>query len=328
VRAATLRPGEVTRVQRIARGLAAWTLLMAATASAQPADFSATLDALWDYGAPAVSAQRFAAERERHPAGSREALEASTQLARALGLQRQFAAADALLDEVERALNAVPPRVRVRYLLERGRVRNSAGEPERAVPLFDAALRAGGTDTLPDAAFYRIDALHMLGIADVPARRRAWDEQALAAAEGATEPRARGWRGSLLHNLGWEAHDAGRYAQALDYWQRELAVREAAGDASRTQVARWTVARGLRSLGRLDEAWSMQQALATEGERAGRVDGYVYEELAEIALARGDEAVAKPWAAKAYAALRTDADLQATAPDRLARLARLGGVAP
>jgi tetratricopeptide (TPR) repeat protein len=207
-------------------------------------------------------------------------------------------------------------------------VRNSAGEPARAVPLFDAALKAGDADTLPDAAFYRIDALHMLGIADVPARRRAWDEQALADAERATEPRARGWRGSLLHNLGWAAHDAGDYAQALDYWKRALAAREAAGDTARIPIARWTVARGLRSLGRYDEAWAIQQALAAEGERAGRVDGYVYEELAEIALARGDDAGARPLAAKAYAALRTDAGLQADAPDRLARLARIGGVTP
>ena len=315
-------------MRRTPRVLAAWTLVMAAAAGAQVADFSATLDALWDYGAPGASAQRFRAERERHPAGSREALEASTQLARALGLQRQFTAADAVLDDVETRLASVPARVRVRYLLERGRVRNSAGEPARAVPFFEAALRATNDDALPDATFYRIDALHMLGLADVPERRTAWDEQALAAAERASESRARGWRGSLLHNLGWEAHDAGRYGQALDYWQRALAAREAAGDAARIHVARWTVARGLRSLGRFDEAWSMQQALAAEGERAGRADGYVYEELAEIALARGDEAAARPWAAKAYAALRSDADLAATEPARLARLGRLGGVAP
>jgi len=294
--------------------------------SAQASDYSATLDALWDFGAPAASAERFAGERARHPPNSREALESATQLARALGLQRRFDEADATLDEVARDIDKAAARVRVRYLLERGRVRNSAGDTQRAVARFHEALTACADDDAAAAEFYRIDALHMLGIADVPAQRASWDRQALAAAEGTTDARARNWRGSLLHNLGWEAHDGGRYEEALAYWQRALALREASGDATRTRVARWTVARGLRSLGRLDEAWAMQQALAAETERIGAPDGYVYEELAEIALARGDAAAARPYAARAYARLRDDPDLKATAQARLARLAALGSV--
>jgi hypothetical protein len=54
----------------------------------------------------------------------------------------------------------------------------------------------------------------------------------------------------------------------------------------------------------------------------------VYEELAEIALARGDRAAAAPWAAKAYALLREDAWLAATEPARLKRLAEVGSSAP
>jgi tetratricopeptide (TPR) repeat protein len=308
--------------------LGAWLLCASVAVSAQASDYSAALDALWDYGAPAASAERFGAERARHPAHSREALEAATQLARALGLQRRFADADATLDGIARELETVPARVRVRYLLERGRVRNSAGEPQRAVPLFHEALAACAGDAIEGAEFYRIDALHMLGLADVPQQRVAWDRQALAAAEAATDARARNWRGSLLHNLGWDAHDGGRYEEALDYWQRALAAREASGDPARTRVARWTVARGLRSLGRLDEAWAMQQALAAEAERNGAPDGYVYEELAEIALARGDAAAARPYAARAYARLRDDPELKATGRARLARLAAIGAVAP
>jgi len=90
------------------------------------------------------------------------------------------------------------------------------------------------------------------------------------------------------------------------------------------------IARGLRSLGRLDEAEAIQRALAAErgnaAEEAG--DGYVYEELAELALARNDAAAARPFAARAYALLKDDADLAANEKPRLARLARIGGVAP
>ena len=119
----------------------------------------------------------------------------------------------------------------------------------------------------------------------------------------------------------------GDYATALDYWQKALAARESAGDAPRTRVAKWTVARGLRSIGRLDDAERIQRALAIETEAAGAPDGFIYEELAEIALARNDPAGAKPWAAKAYALLKEDIWLKANEASRLTRLADVGGVA-
>jgi tetratricopeptide (TPR) repeat protein len=314
------------RIERVR--VAALALLMAVGTAVHAADgdYSATLDKLWDFDAPAASEQRFRAERDRHAPRTREWLEAATQVARSLGLQRRFAEADAALDAVASDLAQAPARIRVRYLLERGRTRNSSGEPARAVPLFMDALRASDADTLPGAEFYRIDALHMLGIAAPPAERIDWDRKALAAADAATDERARNWRGSLLNNLGWAEHDRGNYQAALDDWQRALALSEAGGDRGRIRVARWTVARGLRSLGRLDEAEAMQRALAAETEQAHAPDGYIYEELAEIALARNDAAAAKPFAARAYALLKDDADLAATDKDRLARLARIGGV--
>ena len=75
-------------------------------------------------------------------------------------------------------------------------------------------------------------------------------------------------------------------------------MREAAGDVPRTRIAKWTVARGLRSLdaprrGRGDPA----RARARDGAREAP-DGYIYEELAEIALARGDPAAAAPLGAR------------------------------
>ena len=98
-------------------------------------------------------------------------------------------------------------------------------------------------------------------------------------------------------------------------------------NAKRIHVAKWTVARGLRSLGRLDEAETIQRALAAEMERDGSSDGFVYEELAEIALARHDTAGARRWAAKAYAILKDDVWLKANEERRLARLGELGGAA-
>ena len=127
--------------------------------------------------------------------------------------------------------------------------------------------------------------------------------------------------GPLANNLGWTLHDRGDYAAALESWRDALAARETMGDIRAIRIARWTVARGLRSLRRLDEAEAIQRALASELASAGMPDGYVFEELAEIALARGDRAGAQPWAAQAIAILAADPAFRTNDAARLARLA-------
>lgn len=291
-------------------------LAMAADAAAQGNDtFARALDAQWDFGKPAISEQRFRAELAKWPPDSAQAQEVRTQVARALGLQRKFGDAHAMLDTVDAKLADMPPHVRVRYLLERGRALNSSGEPQRAVPLFTDALALAERE---HDEFYAIDAAHMLGIAAPPSERLAWNLRALALAEAATDTRARDWRASLYHNIGWTYFDDGDALRALDFWQKALAARETMGEAGRIRVAKWTVARGYRAVGRLDDAEQIQKALVVEFDALGEPDGYVYEELAEIALARGDGASAQRWAAKAHAALKDDADLAGS--DRLARL--------
>lgn len=280
------------------------------------------LDAAWDFDRPAESAARLRTELAALPSGSAARLELSTQLARAQGLQRAFAAAHVTLDAVERALPGKPERVAVRYLLERGRVLNSSRQPETAVPLFREALaraRAAGED------FLAIDAAHMLGITAAPDDRLRWDLEAVALTEKTRDPRAKRWLASLYNNIGWTYHDRGDFAAALAYFEKALPAWEARGDAHGILVARWTIARVYRSLGRYDEALRLQQQLAVEFAAAKTPDGYVYEELGELLLAKGEIAAAKPSFARAFELLAQDAGLQANEPDRLARLRQLGG---
>ena len=281
------------------------------------ADFSAQLDAQWDYGAPAESETRFRAELARWPSGDPQALIVATQIARAQGLQRRFADAHATLDAVKAKLDGMPSLVRVRYLLERGRAFNSAGAPAAAMPLFAEALSLAECD---GAAFYAVDAAHMMGIAAPEAERLEYDLKALAMAESATDPRARRWRASLYNNIGYAYEERGDFAQALAWYRKALPAYEERGNPRNVRIAWWMIARAERGLGQLDEAEAIQRRLLGEWEKAGEVDGYVYEELAEIALARGQPAAAKPWAAKAHAALAADPGFAADHPERLARL--------
>lgn len=274
-------------------------------------------DELWDYGRPAETEAKFRALLpEAEAAGDAEYLaQLLTQLARTLGLQRQFAAAHELLDRAETLAEAGSV-AQVRYWLERGRCFNSAGDKVAARPFFMAAYEQAAA---LGADFYAVDALHMLAIVAPPAAQISWNEQALALAVQSADPRARGWVGSLTNNLGWTHHDLGNYERALALFEQALALRQAQGAAEPIRIAKWCIARTLRSLGRVEEALAQQQALA-EGEQ----DGYVFEELGECLLLLGRIEEARPYFAQAYALLSQDGWLVANEPARLERLKELG----
>ena len=310
---------------RLARAASRTVLLAALVTGIASADAPldvAALDRWWNFEQPAASEARFRAELARLSGESSARIDLLTQIARAQGLQRRFDAAHATLDQVEASLAGHAPRVSVRYLLERGRVFNSSRQPERATPLFHAALdqaRATGED------FLAIDAAHMLGIAAPPAERLDWNLQAVGMTERTTDSRSKRWLASLYNNIGWTYHERGDYTQALEYFQKALPAWQARGDPIAIRAARWSVARALRSLGRYDEALAIQRALLSELEASGETDGYVFEELGELTLAQRDAAAARPWFAKAYAALSADPSFVADNPARLERLHRLGG---
>jgi tetratricopeptide (TPR) repeat protein len=293
-----------------------------ATAADAPLD-TAWLDRAWDFDRPAESEARFRAELAALPRGSVAGLEVSTQIARAQGLQRKFDAAHATLDAVEKTLPGKPERVRIRYLLERGRAFNSSRQPDKAVPLFKDALdraRAAAED------FLAIDAAHMLGIAAPAEEGLKWNLEAVAMTERTSDARARRWLASLYNNIGWTYHERGDYATALAYFEKAVPAWEARADSRGVRVARWTVARAYRSLGRYDDALAIQRQLEAEGAAANAPDGYVYEELGELLLARGEAAAAQPNFARAFELLGGDAGLRANEPERLSRLRRLGGI--
>jgi len=283
-------------------------------------------DRLWNYSQPVETESRMRAllpRAEGHPAYHAALL---TQLARAQGLQRRFQEAHGTLDEAEALLEeeggdtAV---TRIRLLLERGRVFNSAGQREEARPLFEEALaeaRAAGED------YHAADAAHMLGIVAPVEEQLAWHREALAIAEESDDERARGWLGPLYNNVGWTHHDLGEYEQALRAFQKGLAWREARGQEEEARIARWSVGRALRSLGRVHEAHKMQQALLAEYRRLGEENGYVYEEMAECLREMGRHEEAQPFFAQAYEQLAQDPWLAGQERERLQRLRRMGGL--
>jgi len=278
-------------------------------------------DALWDYSHPDQTEARFCEVLRQFPEEDPAFLELLTQIARAQGLQQKFEHAHQTLDQVERRLGEFPSRPQVRYLLERGRVFNSSGEREQARPLFEQAFEmAKGLNE----DFYAVDALHMLAIVASPEQSLDLNRQAIALAESSGEERARNWLGSLYNNTGWAYHDLGDYISALEIFEKAEAWRRAKGQATETRIAKWCVARTLRSLGRVEEALSRQMSLKNELDAAGERDGYVFEEIGECLLALDRLEEARPYFLKAYEHLLRDISLVQNEPGRLVRLQELG----
>jgi len=279
------------------------------------------LDTLWSFDDPASSERAFGvvAARARVESDGAFLAEALTQLARAQGLQRRFDDARRTLDEAEAALRRDDRRARIRLLLERGRVANSSGADDQGSASFLEAwelARAADEDALA------VDAAHMLGIVEPPDEAWSWNERAMELARASPDPRARRWVGSLANNMGWARHEAGRYDDALELFRIALDERRATGSPDQLRIARWCVARCLRSLGRVDEALAEQRALADELAAAGLDDGYVDEEIGECLLSLGRDDEARPSFARAAELLAADPTLT---PERLERLRAAGG---
>lgn len=226
---------------------------------------------LWDFGDPAGSEQRFRAVMAGAPAADVAVLQ--TQVARALGLQERYAEALTVLDGVA----ATDAEVRVRVLLERGRVLRSGGDPDAAAPLFAAAVAAADGAGLDALA---VDAMHMVALTLTGPEQVDYTRGILARTRASTDPAARAWTASVLNNLGIAHSDLGEWDEALAVFEDALAERRKGSDAEAADVARWMVAWALRNLGRTDEALAMQRTLKADLLAAGRDDPYVDEELA------------------------------------------------
>lgn len=194
-----------------------------------------TLDNLWDFDNPELSEQRFREAMADEKYDADERAELATQLGRAIGLQARFEEADALLDAID---SEDEPTIGIRIILERGRILNSSGHPQMAVPLFEQAAELG--DHLGEE-FLAVDALHMLAIADAD-HAEIWTRSALEYASTAHDPNTRRWMIALHNNLGRILHRSGRLTEALVEFQLAEQWAERVGTPAQQQYAREAIA--------------------------------------------------------------------------------------
>ena len=230
---------------------------MAASANNTPLD----IDSFWEYSDPAGSEARF--REALGAARGDERLELVTQVARTYSLRKDFDTAHGLLDDVEKQLPQAGPRPRVRYLLERGRTFNSAGQRDRARDHFERAwtlAREGGEEGLA------VDAAHMIAITHSGKPEAIeWNRKGLELARGSKSAKAQALIPAMYNNMAWDLHDMKRYDEALPAFRSALAEWTRRGKPRQVQVAKWSVAQCLRSMKRDAEAVEIEKALEAEG---------------------------------------------------------------
>ncbi len=281
-------------------------------------------DAMWNFNDPGLTESRFKellpeAKSSGNPSHYGQLL---TQIARSQGLQGKFEEAHETLSRAKSLLKSASTATRIRYLLEKGRVYNSSGRKDRAVPLFEEAWETAVSN---DLDHFAVDAAHMLGIAESPEKQLAWNLKALELAEKSEEKSVKGWLGPLYNNIGWTYHDMEQYDEALELFEKSLAWRKKINDDQGRRIAQWTIAHTYRLTGRVNEAIDLLRALEKEIEENGLTsDGYVFEELAESLLLLGRQDEAMRYFKKAYLILSQDEWLSENEPERLERLKKIG----
>ncbi len=280
-------------------------------------------DSMWDYNDPAETEKKFLEILpEARKSGNKDYLaRLLTQIARTQGLQMKFDDAHRMLDEAFGLIDGHMHLPKVRYLLERGRAYNSSNLPDKAKPLF---LEAYNLSKSHGFDFFTIDAAHMMGIVEKGRESLKWNEIAMKHAEASDDKKAKGWLGSLYNNTAWTYYDMGEYEKALDLFERNVLWHAERNSKQGLIIAKWSVARTLRSLGRVQEAYEMQVALGKESKEKGlNEDGYNSEEIGEclLLLNRPDES--KPYFRKAYELLSHDIWLMENEKERLERLKKL-----
>lgn len=205
------------------------------------------------------------------------------------------------LEKAEKIARDTEPYGWTRYLGVKGRFlwRDATDEKREVSPevgeaakiftqLYDYALKR----QLHDRA---IDAANMMSIVGDMETRIEWSLKGIKAAE---EGELKSWLAPLWNNLGWTYDDMGMYDKSLDALLKARRYHYIKGDLKSMLIADWSVAHAYRMTGQIDSAlaWAQRATIWAKdmydddpSPETAEWQGLCYKEMAEAALAKGNE---------------------------------------
>lgn len=289
------------------------------------------LDLLWSPLGPAASESAFQEllpEARLLTGNDRSHLaELLTQIGRAQTVQGKVSEARLSLEAAEKLLAdpqlACPVSIKIRWLLERGRLYISDKTPSQArVNLVEAWTLAknSGED------HFVVEIAQMMAIIEPQKHQQEWIAKAIQVAESSPQPKAKRWLGSLFASLGWKLYDLRQFENAFETFQKSLSHLKVHGSAREVFIARWSTGKVLRTMGKTEEALVIQKALLAELGIGGVRDGRLYEELAECLQTLERSTEAQLYFELAYRELSSDEWVTDNQPVKLKRMKELGKV--
>jgi tetratricopeptide (TPR) repeat protein len=289
------------------------------------------LDSLWN----SVNAARSeAAFQALLPVASRfegrdrcNLIELLAQIARAQTTQKKISEARVSLDEAEKLLKDLqavcPVSVKIRWLIEKGRLFILERTPSQALVVFENAYMLA-KDSGED--HFVVEIAQMMAMIDSQKSQLDWIMRGIRIAEDSSQLKARQWLGTLYASLGWKLYDLHKYEKSLEIFQKSLTYLKASGTEREVFVARWSIGKVLRTMKKTEEALEIQKGIIADLGIGGIRDGRFYEELAEClhSLERAEEA--QLYFELAYHELSNDEWTANNQPGKLKRMKELGKV--
>lgn len=220
---------------------------------------------------------------------------------------------------------------KITALLESGRKFISDKRPSQARPLFveawNEAVNAGED-------YLAIDAAVMMAEIEPRKQQQEWIERGIELAERSPKADAKKWLGALYTNMAWRYYNLRRYDLTLEAFDKALShLKSQQGSEREVFVARWSIGKVYRVMGRTEDALAVQNSLLAELGIGGVQDGRLYEELAECLHTLKRSTEARVYFDLAYRELSREHDIESGGggetngdiqPSRLKRLKDLG----
>jgi tetratricopeptide (TPR) repeat protein len=259
-------------------------------------------------------------------------IEVYLHIARAQTAQNKIAEARLTLAEAEKLLVEPLPddlteSIKIKWLIEKGRLYISEKTPSQARAVFEQAYdlaNQSGQD------HFVVDVAQMMAIIEPQKTQQNWIMKAIEIAEKSQQSSAKRTLGSLYASLGWKQFDLHQYEKSEETFRKSLRHFQDHGTEREIFIAKWSIGRTLRAMNKTESALVIQKELLSElglgGSQGRSHDGRLYEEVAECLQTLERSAEAQLYFELAYKEFSNDEWVTDNQPVKLKRMKDLGKV--